>query len=1063
MRHGVELGGLCSHPKSQVSYCSKMLPRVRWCGVIRLLSHIDSRRNHFLSHIRLSSFAAVAILLTMTLTTVNADRLPANPTQVSKKRKHRLHNRQQQKQDQQKLDAQKPQEPQATPENAVQASRDQIAKSVQLYQETPSRILHFVEQVFESTVAHVLAAALIALGAWLYARRKMFGTPLYVYRKHLREQLKMMPFIYADLQGEVLNDFVEVEIRLLDKDLPVGKAGGQTPLSDRERLRRTRRIIFLGDAGIGKTTFQRYAILSLLNGPVSADFVYPAESLIPIYVPLKLVDNSEPFPVLRFILKTNELFHRKHGLKRFISYAKKRRLFLFLDGYDEISVDKNTNHLRDELAELFKTAKVWQRESSGDKMQKLAIALRSCRIWLASRKEFFAHNAIKIGSTPSAGPDAVAALEVGGVGSNRSLLAKNVFDKYRRRDQKFYKPLLSEEYFLSEIDRSTDRDAREISYNPLFLTVMCYVYVSEVAKRHDYHVDWLKSGFEDLIMTCVRLLLVDLDEAKARDLPESHREGLLRRRNEYNKEKEAFLMYFAAELLLSGKGTTTLPILRQYIRDFFKSENWSTQDEILNQMNESRSGRPDFALQLVYAGIFTIVTIIDGEKYYDFPHRRFREILALRYVKTAPKYCRALLQVDRVHFEEFLLLLRDSNLVKGRDFQLSALQHLLSQAVNSDEPEQDVLASKNFFRILPKGMNFETEIKNWLKQMADSPRPSFAVSREVLKTCASDLELPQIFVRAMEESILRCQPERFALALRALEIAWPSLASEVLRRQHRQIIVTPVVRPKAVRASLILAADLTPDWIEKCCSDQSIAGDFLFAMARDLEGEWRGKEEWKKVWDLLSPALRVQALGYVLKFAPSAFGTYCGFFRVDLQPEWMCTLLDFPLNELNQLADSGRSVYISSEKARDALDKKIRDFSQIYVRAKVPDREFNKKTMSWRDLVLEIDVLPTELAVWLENMRSALEASKGKRVQGWDNILSGARSAVKEWLLKLTPQNHSLAASGNRQEIKAADLSGWLFESVDGAVTVSASRLREFEQGTVAWSYSAAKMPDFFG
>jgi hypothetical protein len=107
------------------------------------------------------------------------------------------------------------------------------------------RFRHFLAQILESTTAHILAAAVIALGGWILARRRLFGTTLARYRRDLQEQMSMMPFIYGDLRGEVLNDFVQVEIYVLDETSRIRKTGQRGHLRDDERLRLSRRIIFL--------------------------------------------------------------------------------------------------------------------------------------------------------------------------------------------------------------------------------------------------------------------------------------------------------------------------------------------------------------------------------------------------------------------------------------------------------------------------------------------------------------------------------------------------------------------------------------------------------------------------------------------------------------------------------------------------------------------------------------------------------------------------------------------------------------------------------------------------
>jgi len=77
---------------------------------------------------------------------------------------------------------------------------------------------------------------------------------------------------------------------------------------------------------------------------------------------------------------------------------------------------------------------------------------------------------------------------------------------------------------------------------------MCYIYVKNVIDAGGHDVSWVNT-MPQLILECVSLLLRDLDEEKARDLPAAHRAALLRRRNEYRDEKFQFLHYFAGTLV----------------------------------------------------------------------------------------------------------------------------------------------------------------------------------------------------------------------------------------------------------------------------------------------------------------------------------------------------------------------------------------------------------------------------------------------------------------------------------------------------------------------------------
>jgi predicted NACHT family NTPase len=354
-----------------------------------------------------------------------------------------------------------------------------------------------------------------------------------------------MPFIYKDLEAEVINDFVDVEFQNLEiGNLRLMAASDRLNLDDYERLRRYNHVLFLGNAGIGKTTFQRRAIITLATKRKDAQFVWDGEVRLPIYVPLKAIDNSAPYPILNYILRYNPLFSQAGGLEKLIDLASHRKLSLFLDGYDEIPfTGGGSNFVQIELGLILFPASIEESVVKNTTFKEFYEALPETRVWLSSRREFFEQNPIPCPTAKSMNPTRLTAVELIGIGNNRIKLAKNIFDKYRRRAKK-YEEILSEEYFLFDIESSNDNELKRLSYNPLFLTVMCYIYAQKAIDANSFKVTWA-NNFEGLVFECINLLLNDLHEIKARDLPAAHRAALLTRRNAFLEEKQLFLQYFA--------------------------------------------------------------------------------------------------------------------------------------------------------------------------------------------------------------------------------------------------------------------------------------------------------------------------------------------------------------------------------------------------------------------------------------------------------------------------------------------------------------------------------------
>ena len=253
---------------------------------------------------------------------------------------------------------------------------------------------------------------------------------------------------------------------------------------------------------------------------------------------------------------------------------------------------------------------------------------------MTSRLEFFDLYRIRLGDDrPQSGVVQTVAVELRGVGENRFKLVTRIFDKYKRRSAR-YQDLLSTEYFIQAIDKSNEPDLIQLSYNPLFLTVMCYVYATKVNEANTFEVS-VGGSMPEVVFNCVTLLLSDLDRDKARGLPNADRRAYERRRNEYVAEKEEFLRYLANTIVCEGRTSFDSAYLRGEVLKFFEHESSSPSVG-------SIVGQPDrFASQLIFSGLFVIVDRNANGVLYDFPHRRFREVLASSYFDSAPPARRA--------------------------------------------------------------------------------------------------------------------------------------------------------------------------------------------------------------------------------------------------------------------------------------------------------------------------------------------------------------------------------------------------------------------------------------
>lgn len=471
------------------------------------------------------------------------------------------------------------------------------------------------------------------------------------HRKETVAGLREMPFIYRDVRLDILEDFVASKIVPMDS---VTK-DEETPFSLSEQLRVKRRVIFLGNAGVGKTTFIRHTVVDLELGDATRRYFASNERVLPVYVPLKAVDDSKEYPILRYVTENISYFKGRRGRRRLMKIAEKQRLFLMLDGYDEISFAGQGSHVRDELSILLGPDPAIMTILEEDPQRRILNWVRRNRIWLTSRRDFFRANMpdrLMPDKGQARGWDifghSVSILQVEGLGPHRVELAERIFSKYEDLNSRLDAPT-----FIEEIDLSGDEEVKSLSYNPLFLTVMCYVYAHAAYHPKEHPALWAK--FDEIVRTCIRLLIVDLDEGKARGMPEKDRQLLLQRRNEFAEEKEEFLEYFAGRLFLDNKKIFSLAYLRAVATEFFQNSSYGTRIRILAEITQK--SEDDLPNQLIAAGLFIIADRSRPEPGYDFPHRRFHEVLARAYFETADRYRELLDHVGEPQWQELVLFI----------------------------------------------------------------------------------------------------------------------------------------------------------------------------------------------------------------------------------------------------------------------------------------------------------------------------------------------------------------------------------------------------------------------
>ena len=136
-----------------------------------------------------------------------------------------------------------------------------------------------------------------------------------IHRAELHSRIKDMPFIYKDLDGTVLQVFVAIDVKRLDLDtLAAIRPTPSVDWTPLDRMRERKKVLIIGNAGIGKTTFMRHTLLTLLAGDGSLPRFFDETHLVPFYVPLKGIDANGPYPILRYLLANNTAHRGASGI-----------------------------------------------------------------------------------------------------------------------------------------------------------------------------------------------------------------------------------------------------------------------------------------------------------------------------------------------------------------------------------------------------------------------------------------------------------------------------------------------------------------------------------------------------------------------------------------------------------------------------------------------------------------------------------------------------------------------------------------------------------------------------
>jgi Predicted NTPase (NACHT family) len=531
----------------------------------------------------------------------------------------------------------------------------------------------------------------------IYGSLRGNGNSVEAHLNELRGRLRELPFIFSYPEGELARDletqyipaaYREISLEFYDSmamspDIPVREAEIRRAT---ERMRYSARVILLGHPGMGKTTFMIHLALHVASRGTSNDIdvpLPPSQWTIPVFVPLKLLDNSRRRPLLDFITSSYEHFSGAKGFRRLMRYAEKKQLLLIIDGLDEVYLpekDEESMIIRDINALFSGVPDVAGHESVNSELASLYYSLRWNRVWISCRAEHYRGNRLKLDLdyTNSTLSPPVVAVEMLGV-ANRHDLVKRLFDRYRERSD-YHRDRLDEDLFFRYIQRRFDDDVVKLSYSPLFLTMLCFLYVNELASEATQHGATTKSSLSDTVMKCIGLLLVDIDENKVRGLPVKQRDRILAKRGLFTQEKLEFLQFFGFYLIMkrghSRVDAFDLEELYDTAREFMEVER--PNGNILCELRAKSRG--NFVEQIVDQGVVVLVGREGTLGWYDFPHRRFREVLAASYIDEREMWESVIDVLDKRPLREFAIVLFSST----KRYAARMMDEILARARGAD-------------------------------------------------------------------------------------------------------------------------------------------------------------------------------------------------------------------------------------------------------------------------------------------------------------------------------------------------------------------------------------------
>lgn len=502
------------------------------------------------------------------------------------------------------------------------------------------------------------------------------------YVSQLVKNFNQMPFIYPELNISETFTIREDYVMASYKYFPIRKQEelGNDQFAEvltacaNSMLTNCSRVLVFGQAGMGKTSFLQHTILSIIHRDRSIVDFNPFRNnphVLPIFVPLKILSNETPFPIIRHILRI-PFFLGKRGVRRLLRLAEEKNIALFLDGFDEIIIRKDSkNSIIRELNFIF-SGDFKKVPDQADEVNEFYSLLKKFNsVWLTSRLSFFSDHPLNLVNDEhelrknrlyyegfvkdklheSHNRTTTGSIIIRGIQEKAKLIEK-LIEKYCKKEPKLNK-VLTVGGVLNFFDEYFNFSESDVMDNPLFLTIFFYIYV-KVRIENEGKVDQpltLKMAVE----LCTDLILRDLDRSKVRGLSYSG----IHQRLEFNPdEKKEFIKFFAYQYYinkkLQGKGSFTE-------NDLYDIGSLFSEKYVELNSSKAKDKAQKLVHEILKQNFFTIVAEEATGRFYDFPHRRFKEFFAIDFFNTGNNFTLLLEHVDDPLFYDFIILYHDSS------------------------------------------------------------------------------------------------------------------------------------------------------------------------------------------------------------------------------------------------------------------------------------------------------------------------------------------------------------------------------------------------------------------